>query len=337
MSLRCYLLSCVLLLAALPVAADTLWLDNGDRLSGKIQLVSGNTLVMRTEYAGEVAVQVSHIRTLESDGPLLIKDENNAQHSRRLQASSEPGQVLLVSDEAEATPYRISQLRRMMAPQPAIKDWRWSGTADLSLELENTESKKRDLDVDMSAEARHADWRHVLGAEYQRDHRNDRVSRHRWELDYAFSWFLTEKWFWENRLRYKRDHLEEISRQVELGTGLGYEWWNNAFGRFETAARLVHLRMDLRDSADRSTNGLGVGMGYRRYLLGKRVEYRQKAKAVLPDDPAVSYMAEAQVGLHYLLNEWASLSLSADWEYIDSADETALNDTVYKLGVGVSW
>ena len=78
MSLRCYLLSCVLLLAALPVSADTLWLDNGDRLSGKIQLASGNTLVMRTEYAGEVAVQVSHIRTLESDGPLLIKDHDNA-------------------------------------------------------------------------------------------------------------------------------------------------------------------------------------------------------------------------------------------------------------------
>lgn len=336
MSLRCCLLLCVLLLA-LPVSADTLWLDNGDRLSGKIELMSGNSLVIRTEYAGEVTVQVSRIRTLESDNPLLIKAQDNSQRTRRLQASSESGQVLLVSDEGQPVPFRISHLRQLMPPQPVIEDWLWSGAGDLSLKLEDTESKKRDLDVDIFAEARHADWRHVFGMEYERDYRNDLVSRHRWELDYAFSWFLTEKWFWENRISYQRDHLDEISRQVELGTGLGYEWWNNAFGRFETAARLVHLRMDMRDSADRSTNGLGVGMGYRRYLFGKRFELRQKAKAVLPDDPAVRYMAEAEVGLHYLLNNWASLSLSADWDYIDSSDETALNETVYKLGVGVSW
>ena len=336
MSLRSCLLLCVLVFA-LPVCADTLWLDNGDRLSGKIELMSGNSLVIHTEYAGEVAVQVGRIRTLESDNPLLIKTHDKVQYSGRILASDEPGYVLLDSDAGAPGPLRISQLRQLMAPQPVIEDWRWKGTLDLSLELENTESKKRDLDIDLYAEARHADWRHVFGMEYERDYRNDLVSRHRWQLDYAYSWFFTDQWFWENRVRYQRDHLDEISRQVELGTGLGYEWWNNAFGRFETAARLVHLRMDLREGADRHTNGLGLGMGYRRYLFGKRFELRSKAKAVLPDDPAVSYMAGAQVGLHYLLNSWASLSLSADWDYIDSADETALNETLYKLGLGVNW
>lgn len=336
MLLRRFALLCSLLLV-LPASADTLWLDNGDRLSGQIEYMSGNTLLIRTNYAGELAVEVSRISTLESDNPLLIKAHDNSQRTRRLQASDEAGQVLLVSEQGESVPFKLSHLRQLMPPRPVIEDWRWRGTADLALELENTDSKKRDLDLDISITARHADWRHVFGGELERDYRDDVVRKHRWGLDYAFSRFLTEQWFWESRVRYQRDHLDEISRQLEFGTGPGYQWWNNAFGHFETATRLVHLRMDMREGAESHTNGLGLGIDYRRYLFGKRFELAHKAKAVLPDDSAISYIAEAEVSLRYLLNNWASLNLSADWEYIDSSDERALNETVYKLGIGVNW
>ncbi|PRB84526.1 DUF481 domain-containing protein [Pseudomonas sp. MYb185] len=325
------------LLFVLPAVADTLWLDNGDRLTGRIELMEGNKLIIRTEVAGQVAVNVDRIRTLESDGPLLIKTSDDTKHARRIQASDVAGEIMLVNGEPEPQALRISSLRQLMEPQPIIEDWAWNGRANLSLELEDTESKKRDFDVKATTEARHGDWRHVLAGEFERDYRNDIKSRHRWEADYALSWFFAEKWFWQNSVSYQRDHIDEVARQIQIGSGPGYEWWNNALGRFETSASFQHLRMDARDGSDSRTNGLGLEWDYRRFLFGKRFQLVHNAETIIPNDDQVDYILDAELGLRYLLNSWASLSLATEWDYIRSSDEKSRNETRYKIGLGVNW
>lgn len=325
------------LLLVLPAVADTIWLDNGDRLTGRIEFMEGNRLILHTEFAGQVAVDVKRIQTLESDGPLLIKTSDDTKRAQRIQASEQAGQIMLVNGGTVAQSVDITSLRQIMEPQPVIEDWVWDGSATLSLELDNTESKKRDLDVDVTTEARHGDWRHVLSSEFERDYRDDIKSRHWWETDYTLSWFFAEKWFWQNRISYMRDHLGDVERQIQLGSGPGYEWWNNALGRFETSARFEHIRLDARDGTDSRTNGLGLNWDYRRYLFGKRFQLVHNTETIIPDDEHVDYMVDAELGLRYLLNSWASLSLTTEWDYIRSSDEKSLDETRYKLGFGVSW
>ena len=333
--------SCFLLFAALlcatPAVADTLWLDNGDRLTGRIEFMEGSRLIFHTEFAGQVAVDVKRIRTLESDGPLLIKTRDDTKRARRIQASEQQGEILLVNGDAAPSPVAISSLRQIMEPKPVLEDWIWDGRATVSLELDNTDARRRDLDLYLTTEARHGDWRHALSSEFERDYRDDVKSRHRWETDYTLSWFFAEKWFWQNRVSYMRDHLGDVERQVQIGSGPGYEWWNNALGRFETSARFEHLRLDARDGSDRRTNGLGLNWDYRRYLFGKRFQLVHNAETLIPDDQHVDYMVDAELGLRYLLNSWASLSLMTEWDYISSSDEKSLSETRYKLGLGVSW
>ncbi|MEJ6655261.1 MAG: DUF481 domain-containing protein [Pseudomonas sp.] len=325
------------LLCALPAVADTIWLDNGDRLTGHIELMEGNKLVIQTDFAGQVAVNVNRIRTLESDRTLLIKTRDNTQHARRIQPSEQPGEIWLVNGEPEPQPFRLDQLQQMMEPQPLIEDWVWEGRVDLSLELENTESKKRDLDVDISTEARHGDWRHAFTGDFERDYRDDIKTRHWWESDYTLSWFFADKWFWQNRVSYQRDHLGEVKRQIQAGSGPGYEWWNNAFGRFETSARFEHLRIDARDGDSSRSNGLGLAWDYRRYLFGKRFQLVHNAETLIPNDDEVSYIVDTELGLRYLLNSWASLSFMTEWDYTDSSDDKSRNETRYKVGLGVNW
>src|SRR5690606_4700203 len=117
---------------ALPATADTLWLDNGDRLTGRIELMEGNRLIFQTEFAGQVAVDIRRIRTLESEGPLLIKTRDDTKHARRIQASEEDGQIVLVNGDTPPMPLEIAALRQIMEPQPVIEDWVWDGRATLS-------------------------------------------------------------------------------------------------------------------------------------------------------------------------------------------------------------
>ena len=53
--------------------ADTVWLKNGDRLSGTIRFFDGSKLLLETDYGGSIPLDWKKIATLESDHELLVK------------------------------------------------------------------------------------------------------------------------------------------------------------------------------------------------------------------------------------------------------------------------
>ena len=62
----------LLLLLAIPAVADQIVLKNGDRLTGSIAKSDGKSLVIKTDYAGEVTVKFDAIQSLTSTGDLNV-------------------------------------------------------------------------------------------------------------------------------------------------------------------------------------------------------------------------------------------------------------------------
>lgn len=62
----------LLLLLAIPALADQVVLKNGDRLTGSITKSDGKTLVLKTEYAGDVTVKFDAIQSITSAGDLNV-------------------------------------------------------------------------------------------------------------------------------------------------------------------------------------------------------------------------------------------------------------------------
>ena len=52
------------LLAVWPIAqADTIWLNNGDRLTGTIKSLDGGVLLVGTAYGGDIRVKFDQVKT----------------------------------------------------------------------------------------------------------------------------------------------------------------------------------------------------------------------------------------------------------------------------------
>jgi putative salt-induced outer membrane protein YdiY len=68
-----YLL-CLVLAALLAPAlfADTIILKNGDRITGKILKTDANAVVVKTDYAGEIKIDLGSITSMTSDAPLNV-------------------------------------------------------------------------------------------------------------------------------------------------------------------------------------------------------------------------------------------------------------------------
>ena len=70
-----------LLIAAMMVSSHLLFasqivMQNGDKLTGTIEKSDDNALVIKTDYAGAVSVQLSAIQAIDSDKPLHVSLQN---------------------------------------------------------------------------------------------------------------------------------------------------------------------------------------------------------------------------------------------------------------------
>ena len=84
MMLRQVVLGSLLAVVSMGSVADTLWLDNGDRVSGKVEFLDAGKLVLRTEYAGTVSVNIARVRTFTSEEPVLVRLKNGSEYTVQL-------------------------------------------------------------------------------------------------------------------------------------------------------------------------------------------------------------------------------------------------------------
>lgn len=178
--------------ASASVLADTVWLKNGDRLSGTIRVFDGGKLVLQTSYGGNIAIDWKQVATLESDQDLLVKQDNVSGERAKALVPAEPGKVTLANDGAPKT-VELASIEQIMKPKPLIEDFTWKGNIDLGIDYKRADKDTDDYEVDIKTQARHGLWRHNVEAEYNREKQNQEETTNNWSADYALDRFLDEK------------------------------------------------------------------------------------------------------------------------------------------------
>ncbi|WP_120994551.1 DUF481 domain-containing protein [Stutzerimonas urumqiensis] len=327
-----------LTLAALPLPAlaDTVWLKNGDRLTGKIAVLDGGKLLIETEYGGSIPIAWKQVATLESDRPLVVEFHGSPQDelSRSLSAADE-GQVKL-GNGSESRTVPLASISQLIHPKPLIQDFTWEGNVDVALDYKRAETNTDDYDVSFDTEAKHGLWRHNAQASYNREYQDGVTTTHNWEAEYALDRFIDEHWFWQGRLDYKRDHVEEVARQRTIGTGPGYQFWDNELGAFSLAS--LFNRSDYLFATGEKENfySLAIKWDYNRYLVGKTFELFSTGELGKPLSNVADYSLDSELGLRYRVTDWASLNMKAEKDLV-SGSEGDLDETRYTIGFGVGW
>jgi putative salt-induced outer membrane protein YdiY len=135
-------LALILLVLCRVASADQIGLKNGDRLTGKIVKADGKTLVISTEYAGNVTVAWDAVVSVTSDAPLYVTLADGrtfsgsfvASNDRVAISTAEEGTVASGRAEVQAlrSPEEYAEYERRLAP-----DWLelWDGAADFGFAL----------------------------------------------------------------------------------------------------------------------------------------------------------------------------------------------------------
>ncbi len=315
--------------------ADTVWMKNGDRLTGTIRVFDGGKLVLQTEYGGTIPLDWKKVATLESDRELLIKQGDLDGERAKSLHRSEDGKVILANGEAPKE-VELASIEQIMKPKPLVEDLTWSGNVDLSLDYKRAESDTDDYEVDFKTKARHGRWRHNASGEFNREFTDDEKTTDNWETEYALDRFITDKFFWQGRGEYKRDKIEDLERQRTLGTGPGYQFWDDELGAFSLAALVNRSDYQFASGEEENFYAVSTKWDYNRYLVGKTVELFTSGEVGRPLDNTADYALDAEAGLRYKLTDWASLNVKAEKDQVAGAKDE-LDETRYTVGFGVGW
>ncbi|GFM68895.1 DUF481 domain-containing protein [Pseudomonas cichorii] len=319
-----------------PLLADTVWLKNGDRLSGTIKVFDGGKLLIETPYGGSVPLDWKQVKTLESDQPLLIKqDQYTGEVAKSLKAGDD-GKVVLVNGEAPKT-VELASIQQIIKPKPVITDLVWKGNVDAALDFQRAENDTNDYNVAFKTSARHGQWRHNAKGDYNRETTDEAVSTNNWSAEYSLDRFLTEKLFWDARITYKRDKIEDLTRQRTVGTGPGYQFWDDELGAFKVGALLNRTDFEFSNGDKENFYAVAGTWDYNRYLVGKKFEFFTNGEVGKPLSGVADYSMDVEAGLRYKVTDWASLNLKAERNIISGSDNGDVDKTRYTAGFGVSW
>ena len=325
--------ACLLLGLVLPAWADTVWLNNGDRLTGQIVLLEGGKLALKTKYAGRVLIDWEDIDTLSSDQPLLVKRSGfTGQRSQHLEAAGK-GMVRVVNGNTQTVP--LTDIKQLVPPRPLITDFVWEGNLDAKLDMERNDNETDEFRLKGNTRVSHGRWRHVLKGEYEHETKNSEEVDNNWELEYDLDRFITQQWFIRSSAYQQRDAFEKIDRQTSFGMGPGYRFWDDELGRFELIGQ--YERFALHGAGGTTRFGAyGLEWDYKRLLSGTRIELYSTAQLAMPTIDEVDYVFEGEAGVRYRVNEWARVSLLYELNQLRGLGQTT-SERKYMIGLGVGW
>lgn len=318
--------------------ADTIWLKNGDRITGTVTLLDGGKLMVETAYGGSIPLDWSKVATLETDRELLVKDgdrPNSGEVSKTL-GRAESGKVTL-HNGGEPETVELASISQIMRPRPIVQDFVWKGNIDASLDYKRADSDTDDYNVKARTEARHGLWRHNGRLDYNREATDQETTTDNYTLAYALDRFIDEQWFWQGRLDYKRDKVEDVSRQRTIGTGPGYQFWDNELGAFSLTGLVNQNEYRFSNGENKNFYSVAGKWKYNRFLVGKTFEFFTNGELSRPLDNVADYALDAEVGLRYKVTDWASLNMRAERDLVKGGSDGELDETRYLIGFGVGW
>lgn len=313
--------------------ADVVRMANGDVIRGTVDSIVGEKLVLDTEYAGTLSIEMEHVSAIDSDEALSVRLSSGEVLTGEL-AAEDGGQVIVVGGEARsialADVSRSSRNLRVVNREGKGLTARTDLGANVSRGNSETDtySARGDSVWDLGRQ------RHRLNLAWDYEEAEGEKTKDKLDIDYGYNWFFREAWYMAANAEYFQDKLKDVDRRVTLGLGLGHQFWENSLGALsaELGASAVNEKSDGNEDTNPAARW---ALHYNRFLLGKKLELFHDHRILSIFDDGSRQVVNGTVGIRYILTDRLDVNWRIDAQYeTDPPPDTDDLDTTFILGVG---
>ncbi len=308
---KCWIAALALvLIMAQPAAADEVKMKNGDRISGAIVKMEGGSLIINTDYAGELKIKWDQVAGLVSEGPIAVQCSEGLISGTARECPM--GQVDVQSADGKTT----IVLAQVEAINPKDKSkLETKGGVNLSAwsKRGNTHKDNYDLLANMTFE-----WdvhRVIVQAEshYTEDKSNTTEENSLGSLEY--NRFISEKVYAFANAQASQDKFKDINLRTAAGLGLGYQFLatDRTNLSFEVGPNYVYEDGDIRGTQDWFAWRWEIDFDY--WIWEKVVQVYHQDWGLLRMDDQNQYFLNTYTGLKFPLGMGFNAKLQFDYNW----------------------
>jgi hypothetical protein len=335
------LLVLLLARAALSAGADEILLQNGDRLSGDVVAKSGDRLVIRTDYAGEIGVPWSLVTAIRTARPLRVQLASGGEPERARLAPLPDGRIEYVP--VDGGPARTLELREIafLNPKPyeTARGVDYKGRMLLSAAITsgNVESERLYGEGEFTARAQL--YRYAIKGKVE--HREETpvgTTASNWLLGANYDRFVDPKHFRYVRGSLENDRVRDIGRRAALGGGYGLQFVETARANVALRGGFDYVVLDRIAGPDERYPALGWGLNAKAKPGTGAIElfHDQEGFWNLRDTASVTLRSKTGLRMPLIAKVNGVAQLNVDWERKPAPGRDPVDSTLL-LGVDYAW
>lgn len=230
--------------------ADEVYFVNGDRISGTIVRMEGESLILQTTHSGEIQIDWAKVKGLSSETPLTVELNDGTQYRGPVNFTESEGfQMVEPKELIEKKPPEVQTKEFFIDSIAAINPIPWFRyNADASFGGNRTagNSDTQAINGSISATARFGGHRVGLGGRYNYGESVGKVTARNARGDLHYDYFLTEKIFLNVDELFEQDSFQDLTLRSTTTVGPGYQLFDTEEHELAVIGGLGFVHQDFR-------------------------------------------------------------------------------------------
>ena len=224
-------LSAALVCSCVAAQAEQVSLKNGDHLSGSIVSMDGKKLVLKTSYAGDVAIDWSEVSQFSSDKDTLVVTKADNQLVSGTVASEGSEIVVATAQGAQRVPRTDVAAMRSPADQAAyekslhpgiLEGWAGGGSLGFAVARGNSETTNLALGFSATRKTTNDTWTINAAQLYSQDNKLNVTTANSFLGLIRYDRNISKRWFVFGVFSGMYDVLQELNYRFLPAAGLGF-------------------------------------------------------------------------------------------------------------------
>lgn len=311
-------------LCANPCFGDSVWLTNGDRISGEILEISDTKLKIKTAYADTLSLDIKAINSIATDRAQPLKIDTEKQTAQILKGEQQ-GQILV-----DGKTFAIHDLRL----SPIEEKWTTRGLIETSLDVDNDRERKEHLHINGELHIESERWRHELKGEAKRDKEKHRLTEDTQEYEYILDYLYNAHWLVRADTIYREEGTQLISQYIYAGLGPGYRLWGEDENKLDIILSFDHFWIST-GPIDLTLEAVSTKLDYDQFWFDRKLQLFADVQISHIYHVNLDYIANTGSGLRFYLTDHVHFSFKYDYNETKYSFG-GVKDSSYVLGAGMS-
>ena len=325
----------LLLVHISPLAADQLFLVNGDRLTGTLQQLTDGKLSFKSNLAGDIIVDVKNVQSLATDAPVLLRLQDGSTIKAQL-AIADPGQLVLQQGTVlEAQTIALAEVTAINPPKP-----KWHGNIRAGYTISRGNSETEDANAGFDLQRRTDNDRITAAGAYffSREKDNDTgdrdTTKDEWFARLQYDYFWNPQLYVYGNTRVERDSIADLDLRLMAGSGIGYQWFETTRFSLSTEAGLGWQYEVFED--DENNEQVSARLAYRiARQINQRLRMFHDTEYYVSVEDLSDYYLISQAGLQVTLIQSLFIETRAVVKHDSTpADDAEQTDFTYMFSLG---